>query len=100
VPAPPIALVALTGCLSSMLEAPYVLVTGLGAVHGLSPTARATMLVASERGIVEVTGEGASTLLVGDGPYRAVATHKGQLHALQTDVVRSAPFPPPAAGVG
>lgn len=79
-----------------MLEAPYVLVTGLGPVHALSPTPRTTMLVASDRGLLEVNGEGAATVLAEDGAYAAVATHKGRLHALRGEVVRSTAFPPPA----
>ncbi len=61
----PLALL-LPGCLSELLEAPYVLSTGLGEARALSPSGRTTMLVASSTGLWEVDGEGASAQLLAD----------------------------------
>ncbi len=92
-PAPLLAPALLAGCLSTMLEAPYVLVTGLGPVRGVSPSPRTTLLVASEGGLLEVTGEGAVTVLAADGPYDAVATHRARLYGLRAGTLRVAAFP-------
>ena len=80
------ALLLLTGCLSEVLEAPYVLSTGLGEARSVCPSTRLTMLVASSTGLWEVDGEGAmAQVLAGDcsavsmSPRDAYALCDGQL---------------------
>ncbi len=52
-------LLALTqwACLDQMLESPLILATNLGTVNGLAPTPRGSLLVATEKGLLEISAE-------------------------------------------
>lgn len=102
-------LVLLPGCLSELLEAPYVVTTQLGAAHGVAPSGRDTLLVATDSGLWEVDAAGAHTRLL-DGPVQSVSAHPDAIYALRGDSIgwgplpaRGAPFAPahsqPARGV-
>jgi hypothetical protein len=79
-------LLALAGCLDAILEAPYVLTTGLTEIHSISPTGRGTMLAATPAGIVEIDGSGRHVLLARQ-PARAVAAHARTLYLLTDDAL-------------
>lgn len=88
------ALVVLPGCLSELLEAPYVLSTGLGEARSVCASGRTTMLVASGTGLWEVDGEGhASALLTGD--CAAVTAGPRAAYAACDGGIRFGPLPPP-----
>ena len=58
--ASPLGLWLLVACIDHLLEAPYVLATGVGQdARSLSPTAARTLLVAGPAGVFEVDGSGA-----------------------------------------
>ena len=86
-------LLLLAGCLSSVLEAPYVLSTGLGEATGLAPSGRRSMLVASDSGLWEVDGEGERALLRA-GATRAVTGHLSGIYALDGCAVAWGPLAP------
>ena len=71
----------LLSCLDALLEAPYVLTTGLTEAHSLAPTGRRTMLVATPTGLVEVDGSGSQARLT-EQPVRAVAAHAEVVYIL------------------
>ena len=64
----------LAGCMSAILESPYVLSTGLGDVHSVAPTGANTMLVATSKGAYEIDGKGAAQTLT-TTPATAVTAH-------------------------
>jgi len=75
-----------TGCIDDLLEAPYVLSTGLGeGASTLSPSASQTLFVAGRGGVFEVDGEGrarklrtdAATIVVGHKAWLAVGDAGG-----------------------
>ena len=92
-------LLLLLGCLDAILEAPYVLTTGLGEARGLSPTVHRTMLVASSTGVLEVSGSGARTLLTSQ-PARAVASHAQHIYLLTDDSLLWGELPPSGEPLG
>lgn len=64
-----------TGCIDHLLEAPYVLATGVGqGARSLAPTADRTLLVAGPAGVFEVDGSGSVTAW-SDQPAVAVVAH-------------------------
>ncbi|MCK6506517.1 hypothetical protein L6R53_24610 [Myxococcota bacterium] len=68
-------LLLLVGCIDHLLEAPYVLATGVGAdALSLSPTADRSLLVAGPGGVFRVDGSGVVTP-VHDGPIRGAVAH-------------------------
>ena len=91
-----------TGCLDHILDAPYVLSTGLGEVRGLAPTARHTLFVATSTGTWQIDGSGQRTAVDGR-PARAITTHGTRLYVLHEDEIRWGPTPadgPAASLVG
>jgi hypothetical protein len=78
------AVLAAPACLDDLLEAPYVLATGLPPANGLSPSGRGPLLVATDGGTFQVDGEGRATLFL-PGSARAVGAHRDRVYALETD---------------
>lgn len=78
----------LTGCLGAVLEAPFVLASGLGEVRGLSPSSRHTLLAATADGVLEISAEGRVTRRVSGVDARAVAAHRERLYVLDDDGIR------------
>ncbi|MEC7947240.1 MAG: hypothetical protein VX265_06700 [Myxococcota bacterium] len=76
------ALLWLTGCLGQILDAPFVLASGLGAARGVAPSPDRTLLVATADGVVEVGGDGTASTLVEGVDARAVATHRTRIYVL------------------
>lgn len=71
----------LISCLDAILEAPYVLTTGLAEARSLAPTSRRTIVVATPAGLREVDGSGTHSLLTRQ-PVYAVTTHPEHLYLL------------------
>ncbi len=84
----------LSGCLDSILEAPYVLTAGMGEARGLSPTSRTTLMIATADGVMEVDGAGHRTVL-STIPAQAVATHRRYMYVLTDEGLMWGDFPPP-----
>jgi len=82
----------LTGCLGAVLEAPFVLASGLGEVRGLAPSPRQTLLAATAAGVVEVSAEGRVATVVPGVDARAVATHRERLYVLEDAGIRYGPL--------
>ena len=96
--APSVALVLLLGgCMDRLMEAPYVLATGLGEVNGLVPSTRGTLLAATPSGTWEVDETGARTLL-SPVPSQSVAIHRGRIYALSGERILWGTSPAPAGG--
>lgn len=95
-------LLSLAGCVGEILDAPFVLSSGLGAARGVSPSPRTTLLVATDAGVVEVQGDGRAELLAAGVDALAVASHRETLYVLTAEGVRHGPMPPPgeAAALG
>lgn len=74
-------LLFLLGCLDAILEAPYVLTTGLSEARSLAPTSRRTMLVATPTGLLEVDGSGKYELLT-EQSVHAVSAHPEVIYLL------------------
>jgi hypothetical protein len=87
----------LTGCVGEILDAPFVLASGLGAARGVAPSPRTTLLVATASGVVEVEGDGQAAPLVPGVDARAVATHRDRLYVLVEEGVLHGPVPGPGA---
>ncbi|MDG1481427.1 MAG: hypothetical protein P8R54_17665 [Myxococcota bacterium] len=92
-------LLALTGCLDAILEAPFVLSTGLTEVRSITPSGRTTMLAATPGGVVEIDGSGAHTLL-STHPARAIAAHATVIYLLTDDALLWGAMPPPGERIG
>lgn len=90
----------LCGCVGEILDAPFVLASGLGEVRGLAPSPRTTLLLATASGVVEVQGDGRATPLLPGIDARAVATHREHLYVMVEDGIAHGPEPgagaPPA----
>ena len=82
----------LTGCLGTVLEAPFVLASGLGRVRGLSPSPRHTLLAATADGVVEISAEGRVAQLLPGVDARAVAAHRERVYVLSEDGIRHGPL--------
>jgi len=82
----------LMGCLDEMLEAPYVLATGLGEASDLTPTAAASMFVASNTGLWDVSGSGVARQMW-THPTEKVSTHIDRVWFLADGFLWQAPFP-------
>ena len=96
--APSAALVLLLGgCMDHLMEAPYVLATGLGEVNGLVPSTRGTLLAATPTGTWEVDETGARTLLSAV-PSQSVAIHRERIYALSGERILWGTSPAPAGG--
>lgn len=91
-------LLLLPACLSELLEAPYVLSTGLGEARALSPSGRATLLVASGAGLWEVDGEGKAAKVL-DGDCSAVSMSPKAAFTLCDGQLQWGPLPEPGAAV-
>lgn len=87
-------LLALLGCLDAILEAPYVLTTGLTEIRSISPTGRTTMLAATPGGVFEIDGSG-SHVLISEHSARAVAAHTTAIYLLTDDALLWGAMPPP-----
>ena len=72
------------GCLDALLEAPYILSTGLHGPERMSPSPSGTILVASAGGLVEIDGEGAARTL-DPAPAVAVAATPEVIYVLSAD---------------
>jgi len=83
-------------CLDSLLEAPLILTTGLPTVHGMAPTLRDSILVATEEGLWEVQSDGKQRQLTLQ-PVQDVTTHPESLTLLSQGVISWGPYPEPAA---
>jgi hypothetical protein len=92
-------LLALTGCLDAILEAPFVLTTGLTEVRSITPTGRTTMLTATPGGVIEIDGSGAHTLL-SEHSARAIAAHSTVIYLLTDDALLWGAMPPPGERIG
>lgn len=82
----------LCGCMDRLMEAPYVLATGLGSVSGLVPTTQGTLLAATPAGIWEVDEAGGRTLLY-SGVTTAITSHGTEVYALSGERVLAARYP-------
>lgn len=78
---------ALAGCLDRMLEAPWVLTSGIGEARSLAPDGTGAWLVATDRGVARIDGEGKASD-VEAGAADAVSTHPGRVYVLRDGVVR------------
>jgi hypothetical protein len=83
-------------CLDSLLEAPLILTTGLPTVHGMAPTLRGSILVATEEGLWEVQSDGKQRQLTLQ-PVQDVTTHPESLTLLSEGIISWGPYPEPAA---
>lgn len=81
--------------MDAVLEAPYVLGTGLGEARSLSHSGRESFFVAAREGVWELDAEGRRTL-VAPGEAEAVTAHPGTLYVLGGGALRWGPLP--AAG--
>lgn len=82
-----------TGCIDDLLEAPYVLSTGLGeGARSLSPSPTRSFYVAGQGGLFEVDGEGRPRQLLRD-PVQLAAAHLGFLAIFDTQAARFGPPP-------
>ena len=88
-------LLALLGCMDRLMEAPYVLATGLEQVDGIVPTTRGSLLAATPRGLYEVDEAGGRSALFTDEAVQAVTGHGDQLYLLTGKRLRSGAFPAP-----
>jgi hypothetical protein len=70
------------GCFDALLEAPFVLTTGLGSSHSVVPSVRESMLVASDQGIWEIGSTGEKDLIHTQRSLD-VATHPDRIYILE-----------------
>lgn len=75
-----------------MLEAPYVLSTGLSEIRSITPSGRNTLIVGGRGGLWEVDGEGHNAVL-GEGAVDALTAHPNRLYVLGGGTVRYGPIP-------
>jgi hypothetical protein len=75
-----------------MLESPLILATNLGTVNGLAPSPRDSLLVASDRGLWEVSVEGARERL-SQQPADDVSTLPEHVVLLSGGVLSWGPYP-------
>ncbi len=92
-------LLALLGCLDAILEAPYVLTTGLTEIQSIAPSGRTTMLAATSGGVVEIDGSGSHTLL-SEHSARAVAAHATVIYLLTDEALLWGAMPPRGQSIG
>ena len=83
----------LFGCLDSLLEAPYVLTTGLSEARSITPTPRRTMMIATPQGVIEIEGSGQHHPLT-DQPVLSVATHASSVYLLTDSALQWGTLPP------
>lgn len=81
------------GCLDDLLEAPYVLTTGIPPTAGLAPSGRGQLLAATSDGVYLVDGEGKASLLVPDEALAAGA-HAQRISVLRRDRIDILTWPP------
>lgn len=79
-------LLALGACLDRMLEAPWVLTSGIGRANSVAFTPPDALLLATDRGLVRVAGDGTVTV-VDDRPADAVTSHPRGAYVLRGDTV-------------
>ena len=89
-----LALGLLGACLDELLEAPYLLTSGVGKVESIAPTPDRSLLVASDTGLWLVGGDGSSRLLR-SGPALGVASHNRRLYLLIANALLVAEAGPP-----
>ena len=92
-------LLALMGCLDAILEAPFVLSTGLTEVRSIAPSGRITMLAATPGGVVEIDGSGNHTLL-SEHSARAITAHAMVVYLLTDDALLWGAMPLPGERFG
>lgn len=85
----------LGGCADALLEAPYVLSTGLSEVRSVSASGRNTLIVGGEGGLWEVDGEGRHAPLA-EGAVDALTVDPRRLYVLGGGRIQYGPIP--AAG--
>ena len=78
----------LTGCVSQLLEAPYVLSSGLGEARSVAPTGNNTLLAATSAGVVEVNGEGEAQHLTHSHAL-AVTAHPTKRYVVEASGLRN-----------
>ena len=88
-------LLALLGCMDRLMEAPYVMATGLERVDGIVPTTRGSLLAATAQGLYEVDETGARFALLPDQSVQAVTSHGDQLYLLADQRLRWGTYPAP-----
>lgn len=81
------------GCVGQILDAPFVLASGLGAARGVAPSPDRTLLLATAAGVIEVQGDGRASPLVEGVDAHAVATHRTQLYVLVEEGILYGPGP-------
>ncbi|MFT5682964.1 MAG: hypothetical protein ACI8RZ_003888 [Myxococcota bacterium] len=92
-------LLALIGCLDAILEAPYVLTTGLTEIRSIAPSGRSTMLAATPGGVVEIAGNGSTTRL-GEQSVQAIAAHATAIYLLSDGVLLWGEMPASGERIG
>lgn len=90
-------LLLLGGCVGEILDAPFVLSSGLGPVRGLAPSPRTTLLLATETGVTEIQGDGRAWPILTGIDALAVATHRDHLYVLGVTGISHGPMPGPGA---